>query len=101
MFSGEFRLAEAGGSDKFYNSNDAAALQMAMSEIVDQITTCTIPFTPPPKFHDLVEIRINSSAKLPWLSNFKSCDDAAMAGQPDGWVYTKPVTWDEVEICGS
>lgn len=96
VLEGLEQVAQAGGTKKVYNTQDATALEVALESLIMDIGTCKVPLDPVPKFEEFVEVEVGGTV-VPWLAKHTDCNSA----NADGWVFTSDqAPWTEIELCG-
>jgi hypothetical protein len=85
-------VAQQGGTNSFFNSQDQAQLEAALLDVIDSVKTCTIPLAEVPFFPDFTKVFVDG---MEW-------DMVNDCNAEDGWVYTNPNgPYDAIELCGA
>ncbi|EDM81939.1 hypothetical protein PPSIR1_05713 [Plesiocystis pacifica SIR-1] len=82
-------VAAAGGTGSFFNTEDQAELEAALTDVVASVQTCTIPLSEEPFFPEFTEVIVGG----------QSWDMINDCGDGDGWFYSDPYT--TIELCGA
>ena len=93
------QLAQAGGTDNYYDSANSELLKQAMEEIIGKISDCRIVLEEKPLQPDWATVTVNG-VDYKWLGD-TTCEAAALPEDQGGFVYVDVDGKTAVQLCSA